>query len=363
MVVIAPTHSAAKNLPCGQTIASFFKLAPTVNYYAEKEDEALSFNADDIDYDEFRGKTILVDEASMIGENQFDELLSKLSVKKLIILGDPEQLRPIKDKRFDWEEFCDEKVVLNVNYRTTNPKSKKVIDAFLKNGEMILPFSKKIKYEKDTVYIAHKNKTLSDMQKALLGYTTAREGDQLLTFGGCDTHMRKTINRCSHQKEVEPYFLNNDIVIAMSEPKPYAKDLYEVSVSDISTTQPLPKDNWAPPSPVVIVGDYDAYKTLLNQKFLPARKFANDMRKKYNATNTGTLKNRMTTIENKHWNLVWSTYMQMKSRPYARHQQFRTVYKSQGKSFEHVVVAWDDLPSDEHRYVALSRARNNLEVV
>jgi len=194
VVVIAPTHSAAKNLPCGQTIASFFKLSPTLDFTAKTEAEAMSFNCTDIDYDAFLGKTIIVDEASMIGEKQFDELLSKLRVKKLIILGDPEQLAPIKDKPFNWESFCEKRVCLNVNYRTTNPESKRVIDHFLETGEMMLPFSKKLSYDKDTGYIAHKNKVLSDMQNSLLGYRTCEVGDHLSTFGNCDTHLRKSVN-------------------------------------------------------------------------------------------------------------------------------------------------------------------------
>lgn len=363
VVVIAPTHSAAKNLPCGQTIASFFKLAPTINFTADKEEDALSFNGDDIDYDEYRGKTIIVDEASMIGEKQFDELLSKLRVKKLIILGDPEQLAPIKDTSFDWANFCDETVVLNVNYRTTNPKSKKVIDSFLKTGEMILPFSKGLKYDKDTVYIAHKNKVLSDMQNSLLGYRTCKVGDKLLAFGNCDTHLRKTVNRCSHTKDVEPYFINNDVIVARSGPRHFAPDLYEVDIIDEENVKPLPTDNWAPEHPVVIVGDHNAYKKLLSEKFNPAKKFAKQMQIKYQTTNTGAMKNRMSNMELKTWNMLWASYMQMKSKPYARHAQFRTTYKSQGKSFENVVANWNDLPNDKHRYVAISRAKNKLEVV
>jgi hypothetical protein len=363
VVVIAPTHSAAKNLPCGQTIASFFKLAPTLNFLAESEDEALNFRSDDIDYDEFEGKTVIVDEASMIGEKQFDELLARLRVKKLIIIGDPEQLAPIKDTPFNWEAFCDKTVVLNVNYRTTNEKSKKVIAAFLENGKMILPFSKKLKYEKDTVYIAHKNKTLSDMQNSVLGYTTCRPKDRLLVFGNCDTHLRKSVNQCSHAKNVEPYFVNNDVVLAQSEPFPFAKDLYEVDVIAEDKKVALPKDKWSPQYPVVIVGDYDAYKKLLEEKFKPAKNLVRQMQKKYKTKNTSTLKSRMVNSELKMWNSLWANYMRMKSKPYARHAQFRTTYKSQGKSFKNVVVVWGELPNNKHRYVAISRAINKLEVI
>jgi ATP-dependent exoDNAse (exonuclease V) alpha subunit len=53
----------------------------------------------------------------------------------------------------------------------------------------------------------------------------------------------------------------------------------------------------------------------------------------------------------------------LKNSPYARHHQFRTTYKSQGQSFDNVVIDWDDLPGKDHKYVAISRAKNSCTLI
>ena len=87
------------------------------------------------------------------------------------------------------------------------------------------------------------------------------------------------------------------------------------------------------------------------------------MKEKYKTENNTVMKKRMTEVEKDNLRLMWIDYFTLKNSPYARHHQFRTCYKAQGQSFDKVVIDWNDLPAKDHRYVAISRAMNNLTLI
>ena len=59
---------------------------------------------------------------------------------------------------------------------------------------------------------------------------------------------------------------------------------------------------------------------------------------------------------------VYKKYISIKYKPFARHKNFITSYKAQGKSYKKVVVLKNDIPDNDNMYVAISRAIEELYI-
>jgi len=198
------------------------------------------------------------------------------------------------------------------------------------------------------------------MQKHLIGYAHAKIGDTVLTFGGCDDSIkRRTIS--GGRSVITNYFNNNDLVNITSVPRMIDDNLWSCDV--VRTDGENIHINEYNKTPSVIVGDYSIYKKTLEKRFKTAQKFQKEMQKKYGVDKNNVLKKKMTMFEAEELRLKWIKYFELKNSPYARHHQFRTTYKAQGQSFEKIVIDWYDLPGKDHKYVALSRAMNNLTLI
>lgn len=375
LVILAPTHSAAR-LIGGQTIHGFFKIAMQLNTEADSEQDALGCNLKDADFDNAHGKVIIIDEVSMLGEDMLEDIISKMPVKKLILVGDPMQLSPVKDKSVDWADFCDSTVELKQNYRTSNQDVMKAISHYRKHMDdsvlKMLPlasFYEELTLRSDTVCIAHKNSTLSQMQYELLGYTGAMMGDEVLTFGTATEHFVTIKDKRTKEDKLSPYYVNGDVMkITSGAVKYYAPDLYSVTAVNVEYMNKTPiNKNPKFPKPVeLLIGDYEAYKRMLSDLFEDAKAFAKEMVKKYGEgmnVRANTLVHKFNETDRKEWGQVWYQYMNFKSKSYARHKQFVTSYKIQGRSAQDVIIHWDDLPSADHKYVALSRAIESIQIL
>lgn len=369
IVLLAPTQSAAMNIG-GETIHSFFKIKPTINIEADKEEDVISFCLDEVDPDNANGKIVIIDEASMLGEKMLTGILSRIEPSKLILFGDPEQLKPIKDNPVDWSSFCETTVFLDHNYRVHNEDLRKIMDHFRATNELLpiidtVEEISELKYDPKATYIAHTNTTLSKMQNHLIGYSHAKTGDTLLTFGGCDESIQKVV-KIRGKEIMSRYFLNNDLVVVTSVPRLIEKGLWSCEVitqyDQENGTDSIAINKYRK-TPHVIVGSYVAYNRVLKGRFKKAQEYQAAMKKKYHTDNTAAMKRRLTTIEDKELRGLWVSYFNLKNSPYARHHQFRTTYKAQGKAFDTVVIDWEDLPSKDHKEVAMGRAINNLKLV
>lgn len=366
VVLLAPTQSAAENIN-GETLHSFFKIKPVINLMADKESDVLSFDLDGLDKDLTNGKIVIIDEVSMLGEEMLKNVMERITPKKLILFGDPEQLDPIKQKKVSWEKFAQKTILLTHNYRVSNPIVKKIVTQY--RAKATLPVETErikrvgsLKFNPETIYIAHTNKSLSDMQTKLLGYSNAKHGDILLTFGGCDKSIGK-VKLKKGQKTVVPYFANNELVKVRTVRQYMNYNLYICSVITMDGRTP-DLDKFCKGASVM-VGDYDLYTKLVKGRFEKARDFQKKMFKKHKVKSSAAFHHKAGTYSQDviEFKSHWRSYFEIKNCVYARHQNFRTVYKCQGKSFDSVVIDWNNLPSKDHKYVALSRAKNNIKVI
>ena len=368
-VLLAPTQSAADNID-GETLHSFFKIKPIINTMVEKEEDILSFNLDTVDLDGLENLIVIVDEVSMMGESILKGILARLNPKKLILLGHDEQLSPIKDKCVDWSKFCDKTITLTHNFRINDPLVKEIVSNYRARKKVIkeTPRVKNIKelsFDNDTIYIAHTNKALSDMQKSLLGYSSAKVGDILLTFGACDKNISRKVLKKGKLTLVN-YFNNNDLVKVQAV-KQYEK--HKLYFCEVIREDGVKADFNKFDAPIqVLTGDYDEYNSLLKIRFAKARDFQKAIFKKYKVTSVSAFKhsakNRLDGRNDvEQFTRLWREYFLIKNTPYARHQNFRSVYKCQGKSFDKVVIDWNDLPAEDHKYVALSRSKSKITII
>jgi len=113
----------------------------------------------------------------------------------------------------------------------------------------------------------------------------------------------------------------------------------------------------------VIVGDYNEYRKMLIALFKPVQEYKRELFAKYKVKSAKDLKKKFNTTERAKWGKLWSRYLRMKGKPFARHAQFITSYKAQGKSLDKVVVMWDELRGNSNKYVAISRAKYELTLV
>lgn len=368
-VLLAPTQSAAMNIG-GETIHSFFKIKPTINIEAEKEENVISFCLDEVDPENADGKIVIIDEASMMGEKMLTGILSRIEPKKLILFGDPEQLKPVKDNPVDWSDFCEVTVHLDHNYRVHNEELRSIMEHF-RATEELLPIVdmvediKELKFDPRATYIAHTNQALSRLQKHFIGYSHAKVGDTLLTFGGCDESIQRKYT-VRGQTKMTRYFNNNDLVVVVSEPRMIDDKLWQCEVVTLHDqehgTDSIAVNKYNK-KPHVIVGSFNNYNKVLKARFKKAQDYQAAMKKKYNTDNTAIMKRSVTSIEDKELRKRWVEYFNLKNSPYARHHQFRTTYKAQGKAFDTVVIDWNDLPSKDHKEVAMGRAINNLILI
>ncbi len=375
LILLAPTHSAARNIN-GKTIHSFFKINMSMNINAKKEEDVLDCDLSQADFDNSIGKVVIIDEISMVGKKMLDNIIANMPVKKLILVGDPYQLAPVKDHIVDWGAFCDTEIELKINYRTADKKVLKAIDYYRDNLDEgvleMLPVVQTIKdlrLTEETVFIAHKNRTLSNLQKACYGYTGAKQGDSVLTFGTCSEHLIADEDMFGDTKMI-PYFVNGDALRVISDPVDYyGEDLYSVEVRNplYSNGEIVDKNVDFPSNVEVMVGDFDEYKRLLRDRFKAAQTVAQEMLKKYGTGEKGetasSLKRSFTKEEKWAWGSIWRSYFDVKTKVYARHSQFMSSYKVQGKSIDDIVVHWSDLPSEDHKYVALSRAKHSIQIL
>lgn len=366
VVLLAPTQSAAENID-GETLHSFFKIKPVVNLMADKESDVLSFDLEDLDPDLVNGKTVIIDEVSMLGESMLMNVMQRITPKKLILFGDPEQLDPIKEKKVCWKSFAQKTILLTHNYRISDPLVKKVVTQYRAKGTLPKEVDriKRINgtsFNPDTIYIAHTNKSLSDMQKALLGYSNAKRDDILLTFGGCDKNIGK-IKEKKGKKDIVPYFSNNDLVRVLNVRQYMTYNLYMCEVITLDNRQP-DLDKFLQGARVM-VGDYDMYTKIVKDRFAKARDFQKKMFRKYKVKGGAAFHHaaRKCLPDIHEFKSYWRSYFEIKNCTYARHSQFRTVYKCQGKGFKSVVIDWNNLPSRDHRYVALSRATDSIKII
>ncbi len=363
-VLLAPTQSAALKIG-GKTIHSFFKIRPTININVDKEEDVISFCLDEIDLDGVDNKIVIIDEASMLGESMLKGILTRITPRRLVLFGDPIQLNPIKDNPVDWSKFCDKTITLTKNFRVQDEKLDQIITHFRDTGKLLSHVDKvgditDLKFEPNAIYMAHTNEALSDMQKQLLGYSHGKIGDTMLTFGGCDDSIKRRA-AIGNKAVLTNYFNNNDLVVITSVPRMVDDKLWSCDVErEDGETIYVNEYN---KTPSIIVGDYSVYKKTLQKRFKAAQNLQKKMQKKYNTNNNSLMKRKMSDSERDNLRLSWINYFNLKNSPYARHQQFRTTYKAQGQSFDKVVIDWYDLPSKDHKYVAISRSMNNLTLI
>ena len=166
-----------------------------------------------------------------------------------------------------------------------------------------------------------------------------------------------------------PYFTNGDELIVLSEATPLPEEEYE-GLFEIEVYNPAYKNmrihktgHYSRPIPVALTGDYKKYKKILSELFHPINVFKRELYDKYGAKTAKALHPVMTPNESNKWGRLWSSYFYIKNRPFARHSDFVTAHKAQGQSIDNVVVMWDEMAGDKLKYVAISRARENLTLV
>jgi len=381
-LLLATSNSAAKNIH-GITIHKAFGLALELNEDANtiNETHRIIPNRDKLS-DQFAklgitGRDILIiDEISMGGA-----LLAKVlkilrrwerengTPSTLMLVGDPNQLPPVKDRKQDWSKLCNTTVTLTKNYRTTNAELLAAINRFRDTGRLTgvetYPNILDVEYDGATV-IAHKNETLAAAQKVILGADISRwvkKGVEVAVFGLCSSH-NAVIGR-----EEFPYFTNGDIVRVVDHPVPHKKykNLFLVDVENEGyRDMPIkPTSKYVIGRlPKVILGDYSVYLKHKRVLFHEIIQFRNEMRKKYHPAKTSReLKQCFNNSEAAIWAKGWRNYLALATIPFARHSKFITAHKAQGRSIDNIIVMWDDLGDDKLKYVAISRARRKLVVI
>lgn len=392
VLILAPTNAAAKNIN-GVTVHKAFGLNLEVNEDATSADDvhvvrfdgvkmqnrfvALNIKPTDI---------IIIDEISM-GGGLLAKVLKALrkfersrnnDLSTLLLVGDPKQLPPVKDREVDWGSKCNETVELTINYRTSNKELAAEIlnyrdnpsDDIVKQVPTVRSI-RKMGFKANTKYIAFKNTTLSTLQTILLGDMQGwvGEGDYVNVFGSSTDHHIEGIDPLSNEISEIPYFTNGDTLRVVSSAVPLPEEeyagLFEIKVfnEDYEGLPCMPNDRWSKPIPTVITGDYKLYKKILSELFHPINLYKKKMSDKYGETKTKALKRLMSFEETKEWNMLWGRFFNIKNRPFARHSSFVTAHKAQGQSIKNVVVMWDEMIGDKLKYVAISRARESLTLV
>lgn len=350
--LLAPTNNAAKRIR-GETLHSFLSVKVKRNLEAEKEEDLLYFDFNNLE-DRF-SEVIVIDEVSMIGENLFKKIFNKISYDMLILIGDPRQLKPVNDKINDYELLADKTIFLDKNFRSQCEILKNDIKNFRNTGKISKKYiTNEIEFDDETYIISFSNERLSQIQKKILGYSTAKKNDVLRAFSRSELILEGTNDT--------PYFNNGDELICLSDPVKLTDKLYSVEVSRLDHKRF--KENKFMSKCEVIVGSYKHYQKELEDRFERAKKFRKELNKKYfQAKSVNELKAAMSEQEAKQWDNLWLDYFSIKNRVYCRHKNFLTSYKSQGLSLDKVIVDWLSLPNHVHKYVAISRAKFSLKIL
>lgn len=387
--LVTPTNLSA-GLVNGTTIHSHYKVKPKENYHVEKEEDFQSFNLKDATSE--KTNILIVEECSMIGHSFYQSIFSKAEYDLIIMFGDLDQLPPVKDAVFKWNEWADVTCKLFKNYRSTNPMVEEMVTMYRDYDILDIPTFKKSDFTENTYFIAVRNATLSRTQKHILGYTTAKMGDKVRLFAPLEAELKNpndnklnstTCNECkalltSFKKGWKKCTCKNWCFINSN------TGAYATIFSNGEVVEVLGKDNdfkighlekWFIKSNVetkypmsVIMGDYDEYKKVLSDNFNPAVNFRKALCQKYFGdmyakVKIGDLKEKMNDLELTEWSNLWSSYFTIKKAPYARHSQFLTTYKAQGQGLTHVVVIEKDIEDKKNMYVALSRAMEKLQTL
>lgn len=389
-LLLAPTNAAAKNIG-GVTIHKAFGLNLEINEEATVESDVykVMLSKDKL-YQKFEKLNIkptdivVIDEISMggkllakvIGALRTYEKEVNSGLSTLLLVGDPEQLPPVKDSAVDWSAKCNKTVRLEINYRTANLSLAKEIQRYreTKNEDIVkrvptAPNIRTVGFREDTTYIAYKNATLATMQSILLGdiKNWVKRGDRVTSFGSSSNHHVIITNPLTGVNSEYPYFTTGDVLKVVGNAVPIEHEgLFEVAIKNEAYDGFTVYDNNEDfPSPkVVLTGDYKLYKKVLAQLFHPINNFKKEMYEKYSkATKVYELKQLFTPREKATWNKLWVAFFNIKNRPFARHSQFISAHKAQGQSIENVVVMWDEMVGDKLKYVAISRAKENLVLV
>ena len=345
-IVLAPTNSAAKNIN-GETIHSFFKIRANITEMAKKEEDVLWFNLKIKDTN-YKNKVFIIDEISMVGKKSLEGWVKKLKVKKLILFGDPEQLRPVKDLSVDWSKFCDTTVKLKKNYRAINKELNEIIK-YYRNKKIINPKIETFKSTdifnlNNTVCLAHENKKLSELQERLIGYRGLREGDRAILSGAIK----------------DSDYKNGDSVTVISQDMKFDINGLE------RWTIGLNKKKYPA---YIITGDYDIYQATLTARQNRLKAIKSEFGKKYNIDpekvrtgGNGKFASVASDEDLEKLRPIATSYWHLKFTPYARHKNFVTIHKSQGKSYTNVVACIKNADS-QLIYVAISRARESLKLI
>jgi len=193
-------------------------------------------------------------------------------------------------------------------------------------------------FDKNTKFIAFTNAYLSKWQKELLGYSGLKTGDKAILFAG-----------------VKDYYTNGDTVEVESRDEWFdinGLEKWRIKIDDVLA-----------PKKYIICGDYQVYKDVLKERHHEAKVITNNIAKSYKINPYKVGSNvRVNSRDKYSYREAWAKYFEIKNAPFARHEQFITTYKAQGKSYRDVVVAVDNMPDDEHLYVAISRAMERLRI-
>lgn len=350
--LLAPTNSAANRIG-GQTLHSYLSVRAKRNLEAEKEEDLLYFDFSNLSI--CFSEVIVIDEVSMIGEILFKKIFSKIKFDMLILVGDPRQLKPVNDKLNKYEVLADKTIYLDQNFRSQDKVLKEDLKRFRETGKISNKYlTQNIDFDENTYVISFSNERLSQIQKRVLGYSTAKKGDILRAFSRSELVLEDGLDI--------PYFNNGDELICLSDPVKLTDKLYSVEVSRLDKKKF--KENKFMKKCEVIVGSYKYYQKELKSRFDKAKNFRKSLSKKYpNVKNISDLKSSMSLSELKEWDNLWHEYFDIKNRVYCRHRNFITTYKVQGLSLDKIVVDWSSLPNHAHKYVAISRAKISLKIL
>ena len=119
----------------------------------------------------------------------------------------------------------------------------------------------------------------------------------------------------------------------------------------------------------IITGDYDIYKETLAFKQNELKAIKKKFGEKYNINPEGVRtggNGKFASVASDEdlaiLKPIAGSYWSLKYTPYARHKNFVTIHKSQGKSYTNVVACIENADS-QLIYVAISRARESLKLI
>jgi exodeoxyribonuclease-5 len=328
-VAVAPTHKATQVLKskvqCDtMTLAKLLGMSP--NLSLEEYDPANPIFK--MQKNPMRYGLVIVDEASMVGEKLY-RLIIKHFVKVLFV-GDPAQLAPVKDKI--------NPAILNPNFTLTEIVRTKKSDILqlsadiragthkFENSENITVIAKDdYKHEKG-IMLAYTNSTVAHWNNVIRNDDSfIKAGDKVMFYGN----------------DVEDFHNSEEATI--THVKPLQDNNYYVSI----TNNQQVRFKYVLWSPINYQLYYDTYV-----KLLESGKRTKDWRAFYKFRNTNLV---MENLKKEH------TITKQLDFAYAI-----TIHKSQGSTYSDVVVDTTDIRGSESKallYVAATRTSENLTIL